>query len=241
MGDMYQAELRGKLSEEDINSEDILTSNVFSFLKYCRRDIFLMRFLKELGLKCTMKDIDNAIFQFWPVYDNDTEPDVIIIIGNYYLLFEAKYKSGFMKETVTKEKQIIREIKGGLKEAKQLHFKYYTITRVSGTPNFIEEAPDYLDYCKPIHWKLIYKLLIESLISDNLSPSERAMVQDLKLLLERKESLRGFISFERLKTYNEFNRTNDRLFYNRNYFYNSKNEYFNASNLKKYWRNRNGM
>ncbi len=187
-----------------------------------------------------MKDINNAEFQFWPVYDNNTEPDVIIIVGDYYLLFEAKYKSGFMKETETKERQIIREIKGGLKQAKKLQFKYYTITRVSETPNFLEEAPEYLEYCKAIHWKLISKILLESLNRDDLSSSERAMVQDLKLLLEKKD-LRGFISFDKLNSYDRFNTSNNRLFYNRDYFYDIKRSKFNITNLIKYWRNTNGQ
>ena len=47
---MYQAELNGKSPSEICRMEDILTSNVFSFLKYSNRSIFLKKFLEKLGL-----------------------------------------------------------------------------------------------------------------------------------------------------------------------------------------------
>lgn len=49
---MIAAELRGKLSPSVERMEDVLTSNVFSFLKYTNRSICFRTYLKEeLGLE----------------------------------------------------------------------------------------------------------------------------------------------------------------------------------------------
>lgn len=115
---MYIAELRGKLSRDQENKEDLLTSNVFSFLKYAPRDIFLYEYINHLGIPVTKNGAHEAKFLFWTTYDDLTEPDVVILIGNYYLLFEAKLFSGFGEETEFSAGQLSRELEGGLSEAK---------------------------------------------------------------------------------------------------------------------------
>lgn len=47
---MYIAEIKGKLPTQLSRSENILTSNVFSFLKYADRKVYLKGFLNELGI-----------------------------------------------------------------------------------------------------------------------------------------------------------------------------------------------
>lgn len=69
---MYVAELRGKLSRRLESQEDILTSNVFSFFKYANRQVFLKRFLAELGIQVSDEDAENAEFAFWPRYADGT-------------------------------------------------------------------------------------------------------------------------------------------------------------------------
>ena len=71
-GLMYIAELRGKLSSRVECSEDILTSNVFSFFKYANREIFLKRYLANLGFDITTEEAINAQFIFWPVFEDGT-------------------------------------------------------------------------------------------------------------------------------------------------------------------------
>ncbi|MHB8132020.1 MAG: hypothetical protein ACYDEX_23915, partial [Mobilitalea sp.] len=107
---MYLAELHGKLPHKFENWEDILTSNVFSFFKYSRKDYFLRELLKSIEIQCSIHDINKAEFIFWPTYDDKTEPDLVIKVGNYYLLFEAKLFSDFGKENNGKEAQLIREL-----------------------------------------------------------------------------------------------------------------------------------
>lgn len=87
---MYIAELKGKIPADVEKMEDILTSNVFSFFKYSRRNIYLKIFLSKLGIIVTDNELNEAEFIFWPTYDDGTEPDVVIIVSEYYLLFESK-------------------------------------------------------------------------------------------------------------------------------------------------------
>ena len=71
--------------------EDVLTSNVFSFFKYSTRDIFLENYLNELGFTVSDQEAEEVEFKFWPVFEDGTEPDLVIIVEKYYLLIEAKY------------------------------------------------------------------------------------------------------------------------------------------------------
>jgi hypothetical protein len=101
---MYLAELHGKLSNNNENKEDILTSNVFSFFKYTNRDTFLYPLLLDLKLEISLEDAHEAEFIFWPCFPDSTQPDLVILVGNYYLLFEAKYHSGFGQASETLER-----------------------------------------------------------------------------------------------------------------------------------------
>jgi len=94
---VYLAEIHGKLSNNNENREDILTSNVFSFFKYANRQVFLYALMQFLSLDISNTALNDAEFIFWPTYTDNTEPDLVIIIGSYYLLVETKYHSGFGK------------------------------------------------------------------------------------------------------------------------------------------------
>jgi hypothetical protein len=190
---MYQAELRGKLSGNNEEKEDILTSNVFSFFKYSRRNIFLYRFLQLLQIQVTPEEAEKAEFKFWPNYDDHTEPDVIVCIGPYYLLFEAKFYSDFGKETEILESQIKRELKQGLSEAvnQNKEFFYIPITANYVRPKAIlTEAPKkYHKYCKWINWQKVSRL-INSIQNDKtvrLTTREKEFADDLYQLLIKKK------------------------------------------------------
>jgi hypothetical protein len=124
---MYLAELRGKLSSRVERMEDILTSNVFSFFKYSSKDIFLKNYLNKLGFNISNLEAEEAEFRFWPVFEDGTEPDLVIMVGKYYLLIEAKYFSGFGKKTETTDDQLKREIKGGQLDAFSYGKEFYLI------------------------------------------------------------------------------------------------------------------
>lgn len=115
---MYHAELNGKLPSSASDREDVLTSNVFSFLKYSHRPTYLRQFLRLAGLDIKTSELHRIRFEFWPNYEDGTEPDVIIETDTSYLLVEAKYFSGVAEENGNPAGQLIRECETGSMEAR---------------------------------------------------------------------------------------------------------------------------
>ncbi len=212
---MYLAELHGKLSRNVERKEDILTSNVFSFFKYSRRDVFLKKYLEKLlGLQFPIEDLKSAEFVFWPTYDDSTEPDLVILIGSYYLLFEAKYYSDFGKESSTKKDQITREIEGGYLEATRLskQFFYIAITadsvyREEKIPHSVQDMPGKFVWT---NWQRVSSL-IEQLLSEShgLEHHELCHAEDLYRLLDKK-NLRSFNGFNLKEQFAHY----DQIFFN---------------------------
>jgi hypothetical protein len=113
---MLAAILRGKLSPEQENMEDILTSNVFGALKYVAPEEALLPFLAEAQQAETkgkslawLKDVNgvNADYCFWPWWEESgcvgCEPDVVLRIDSpngkkSLVLVEAKLFSGKSSE-----------------------------------------------------------------------------------------------------------------------------------------------
>jgi hypothetical protein len=193
---MYLAEIHGKLSRENENKEDILTSNVFSFFKYTDRSIFLYRFLDSLGLDLSIQDAIDAEFSFWPTFDDHTEPDLVIIVGNYYLLVEAKYLSGFGEETENTKHQLVREIQGGMYESIGLDksFRIIAVTADYCKPPDIDKEipPEFHRYFQWINWQKIAFFINQTLESSPaLSAEMRLLADDLYRLLLKK-NLRQF-------------------------------------------------
>ena len=106
---MLMALVKGKLSRQQENMEDILTSNVFGLLKYAPPSEGILPFLAKartrdeqrplvgLSADCQVK------YEFWPSLADSTgarcEPDLLLMIrapdaATYRVLVEAKYLSG---------------------------------------------------------------------------------------------------------------------------------------------------
>jgi len=193
---MYLAELRGKLSSRVERMEDILTSNVFSFFKYSTRDIFLKKYLNKLGFNVSGREAAEAEFRFWPVFEDGTEPDLVIMVGNYYLLIEAKYFSGFGKKTETTDDQLIREIKGGQLEAKNYEKEFNLIAITADyyykKYKFKVIPQKYRPHFKWTNWQSVSSFLDNILSSNpNIKGPERDFCLDLYNLLDKKH-LRSF-------------------------------------------------
>jgi len=193
---MYLAELRGKLSSRVERMEDILTSNVFSFFKYSSRDIFLKNYLNKLGFNISDQEAEEAEFNFWPVFEDGTEPDLVIIVGGYYLLIEAKYFSGFGKKTETTDDQLIREIKGGQLEAKNYDKEFNLIAITADyyykKDKFIVIPQEFRPHFKWTNWQSVSSFLDNILSSNpNIKGPERDFCLDLYNLLDKKH-LRSF-------------------------------------------------
>ena len=224
---MYIACCQGKIPLKNIYElEDVLTSNVFSFFKYADRNVFLRSLFEDLskqivGLSVSRQNLNEAEFIFWPKFDtnykyicNDidneentnmkadddvfiTEPDLVVIIGEYYILIEAKLNSNFHKETSEKESQLVREIKGGKKEAESrgLKFKLLTITKhyyFDKEAIYKEsDATEYIDEIAWINWQRITEIIDDCLKNDNLRIEDKVFASDLIELL-CKQKLRSF-------------------------------------------------
>ncbi len=209
---MYIAEIKGKLPSDTRKSEDVLTSNVFSFFNYSKRTVYLKSLMDKLNVSVSDKDLSEAEFIFWPTYKDGTEPDVVLIIGKYYILFEAKYFSDFGKETITTKYQLVREEEGGLEEAGKLGKKFVLVAITADycfKPEKFEAIPDYKKYYKWINWQTVAEILLRlNEIEANL-PNKR-FASDLLRLLEFKE-LRPFRPFNDL-IYNKVTKVSDNIF-----------------------------
>jgi len=193
---MYLAELHGKLSSGIERMEDILTSNVFSFFKYSTREIFLRGYLNKLGFNISNQEANEAEFMFWPRFEENTEPDLVLIVGDYYLLIEAKYFSGFANETKKTKAQLLREIEGGKLEAKNYgkDFKLITIT----ADHYYKEnkfkiiPSDFIPHFKWTNWQSVSSFLYNTLESTrDIKKQERDFALDLYNILDKK-NLRDF-------------------------------------------------
>ena len=205
---MYQAELKGKLSAGARDSEDILTSNVFSFFKYARREVYLKKFLEGLELSPFPTDsaIERAEFDFWPNYDDGTQPDLVVQVGQHYLLFEMKLNSEVGHEDDNPSGQLIHEINEGRKEAKrrELSFKLIFVSADTLYPDYVLKNihPELRRDVKWLNWQFIAGLVLPFVENPGDVNQERRtpdllFVEDLYRLLDHKH-LRGFLSFERL-------------------------------------------
>jgi len=198
---MYIAELKGKLPSTLEGSEDILTSNVFSFFKYANRTIYLKHFLLFLDLNLNEKELETAEFIFWPRLDDGTEPDLIILAGKYYLLFEAKLHSDFSNDTENDTYQLTRELIAGKRDAdtRGLIFKIIAITKDSCCPSVIYEklSKKYKSFLYWSNWQKVASLLLDQLEEFGGNASNYLFAEDLYRFLDHR-NLRRFISFERL-------------------------------------------
>ncbi len=193
---MYLAELRGKLSPSIERMEDMLTSNVFSFFKYAPREVFLKGYLGDLGFEVSERDASKAEFMFWPRFEDNTEPDLVLIVGDYYLLIEAKYYSGFADETLKTKAQLQREIDGGKREAKNYGKQFYLVAITADSyrkeDKFRAIPSELKRYCIWTNWQRVSWFLYDILESDaHLKQEERDFALDLYSLLDKK-NLRGF-------------------------------------------------
>ena len=196
---MYLAELKGKLTSRIERMEDMLTSNVFSFFKYSTREIFLKGYLNKLGFNVSDQEAKEAEFIFWPRFEENTEPDLVILVGEYYLLIEAKYFSDFCGGTQKTKAQLVREIEGGRLEAKNYdkNFRLIAITAdyYYKKSKFKVIPSDFIPCFIWTNWQSVSSFLNSILESNkNIRKQERDFASDLYDLLDKK-NLREFQSF----------------------------------------------
>ena len=99
---MLIADLKGKLSINELVSEDYLTSSVFSVFRLIEDNWFEQFINQAVNIKREKLSIklDTTHYEFWPWYSNDqmygggAEPDLVIHAGETALIIEAKNYSG---------------------------------------------------------------------------------------------------------------------------------------------------
>ncbi len=213
---MYLAELHGKLSLKTERMEDILTSNVFSFFKYSNREIFLKKYLNSIGFNISTKDAKEAKFIFWPRYEENTEPDLVIMVGKYYILIEAKYFSDFSLGNKDIKSQIEREIENGSRDAEnyglKFHFVAITADYFYKEDKFAVIPKEFVSNFKWTSWQKVTSFLEETIGSHNsLSSWEGNFASDLFKLLDRK-NLRAFHGINNLSRENVKLKSYDSIF-----------------------------
>lgn len=109
----------------------------------------------------------SAQFLFWPRYDDNTEPDLVIIVGNYYVLIESRYFSGFGEETDNRKSQLLREIEGGLLEAKILE-KQFGLVAITADYFFEENKFDEIKKFTNINFKWINWQTVSNILANYL-------------------------------------------------------------------------
>jgi hypothetical protein len=215
---MYQAELHGKLSSRIECREDVLTSNVFSFLKYANRTLFLKRYLEILNIHVSESDAKTAEFVFWPRFEEHTEPDLVIIVGDFYLLIEAKYFSDFDTGTQHIKAQLLREIECGLLEARNYgkEFRLIAITADSYFKDvkFKSIPVSCISQCIWTNWQKFASFLYDVLeFRQSLTDLEADFASDLYALLDRK-NLRQFSGMKLPKQKNKL-QAHHRIFFDK--------------------------
>lgn len=195
---MFRAELHGKLPSESRHREDILTSNVFGFLEVADRSRFLARYFRDyLKLRISDTEACAAVFEFWPTYSDGTEPDVVVIAGGWYVLFEAKLFSNFGLDASDAERnQLSRELREGRKEASRrgLKFRLVTVTRESwkDTKRYPDIRPNDRIYWIWSNWQTIHALL------EDIPESSRGILGHQLYQLLDGRGLRGFRGYKKM-------------------------------------------
>ena len=172
-----------------------------------------------LGIVLNYDELESAEFIFWPKYDDGTEPDLVLIAGNYYVLIEDKYFSDFGKENDKTDAQLIRELKGGFYEAENLgkEFRIITVTADYYKKNekFKLIPEEFKENVFWTNWQKIC-LLIENLLESDfrINKGDRLFAKDLYLLLLRK----NLVEFSGVKRFDSINLNH---LYEENIFFNS--------------------
>ena len=149
--------------------------------------------------------------------EDNTEPDLVIKIGRYYLLFEAKYFSGFAEGNDKTAAQLLREIDGGLLEANNSGREFRLIA-ITADPYYKQLKFGVIPWdVKPkfqwTNWQGV-ALFIEGILETNtaLRSEAIAFAEDLYELLDKKD-LRGFHGWENFRVANVSLKHSDSVFF----------------------------
>ena len=190
---MLVAEIAGKIPSSVKRLEDVLTSHVFGFLRYADRKTYLRTFLRDvLGIAVTTHEAEHATFQFWPTYPDGSEPDVVIVVGRHYLLFEAKLHSPIDR------RQLRNELQRGRVEAERegKDFRLIVVTGHSCEPREDLRRVG-RDLGRPLwtNWQCVAAIIVRMMEEHGNELPDRDQAHDLLRVLDGRR-LRGFRGFD---------------------------------------------
>ena len=198
---MFAAELGGKLPAGVRQLEDILTSYVFGFLRYSARSVYLSGFLNEvIGLEVTDDQARAAEFRFWPTLPDRTEPDVVLVVGSYYVLFEAKLFAPFDPGNETRLPQLVREANAGLADASRdgKSFVFVAVTNDSCFPrDRFAAIGGTSQSILWVNWQSISQMILRVLEEQGPAAPDHEFARDLVELLDARH-LRGYRGFQEI-------------------------------------------
>jgi len=154
------------------------------------------------GLIIKTSELHRVKFEFWPNYDDGTEPDVIIETDTCYLLVEAKYFSGVAEEKGNPAGQLIREFETGAMEARNRAktFRLLLLTDDATRPSrLLAQMPArFQEKTSWINWQVIAQMISEVIEGFGADEPDYEFASDLYELLDCKH-LRGFKTFAQAK------------------------------------------
>jgi len=237
---MLMAFLKGKLSSNQANMEDLLTSNVFGMLKYMDPASALFPFLSKSadadGNHLRLDGLNPAAridYEFWPLFDKEgakrCEPDLVIRLSetggeDIIILVEAKYLSGKSSEADAEDErpndQLAREWDNLTRIAKETGAKPVLIYLTAGfgfPVDDIEASQKELGYRHQtetniywLSWRHLHSLIIKKQVKA-AGIMEEEMLADVARLLGRMQ-LTFFNGFTVLKPPEPFTWTFRRAF-----------------------------
>jgi len=202
---MIQAEIHSKLNvidfaedAEDVSypdltrKEDVLTSNVFGILK--NLDVtFLNEILGAANVPVHLTD-DTFEIEFWPNFEDGTQPDLLIRGTDFLVVIEVKYLSDFDRGNDLRKSQILREFEGArmlANEAQLPHIYLLAVTQMDSI-EWKDKVRSFdrseLTRIEPklhsISWSQIFNIVKNTNTKDKTSARFRA---DLLELMENKQ------------------------------------------------------
>jgi hypothetical protein len=142
---MLEALLRGKLTRNEEDLEDLLTSNIFGSVKYVSKEFGLIPILSHAEREDgstpfkQIAQVSDVKYEFWPLLKEKEcypcEPDILLKIyfengEKLFIIIEAKYKSGKSSWADQSEKpydQLAREWDNLVSLAKRKKAKPYIL------------------------------------------------------------------------------------------------------------------
>ena len=239
---MFIADIKGKLSVSELNSEDFLTSSVFSVFSYLNGR-WLEKYLQQainLDNKKLDISINNPEIDFWPWFsnkDSKAEPDLVVYSGNIAVIIEAKnYKGKSGEGTVIEEEtseeiiidQLWREYFVGLNNILSAGYRDFYLIYLTRHPqlpvNELESTMGLIAKSDPeevtrarsricwLNWQKAVPILEEIEMTHPKQTIESKISRDLLLFLERRD-LGVFSGFQFLDNHNNFPSLSDVMFF----------------------------